>query len=189
MTVPKFAVDPGVLLWAPIGSTEPASPVAASVFSDSWDAAWLVLGATDAGHTFNYQTTFGTIDFAEFLDPVAYKSEGRTGTVVFALGSIDAPTLKKAMNGGTQATTGSGATKRTTTEPPALGNEVRCMLGWEAQDSTERYVFRQTINTGQISITRNKGAANRALIPVEFSLEVPATGLLPWIHFSAGARA
>lgn len=187
--VPKFATDPGVLLHAPIGTAEPTNTVAGGVFTDSWDAAFVVLGATDGGHTFNYQTSFGTIEFAEFLDPIAYKAEGRTGSVVFALGDIISANLKRALNGGTLITSGTGATKKSEYEPPALGQEVRCLLGWESQDSTERYIFRQCINTGQVSITRNKGAGNRATIPVEFSLELPAGSALPFKHIAAGVRA
>lgn len=189
MPVPKFATDPGVLLWAPLATAEPAHAVTGAVFSDTWDAAFIVLGATDGGHTFNYQTSFGTIEFAEFLDPIAYKAEGRTGSVVFALGDIVSANLRRALNGGTLTSTGTGLTKMTKFDPPALGQETRCMLGWESQDSTERYVWRQCINTGQISITRNKGAGNRTTIPCEFSLEVPASGALPWQHVAAGARA
>lgn len=188
--IPKFATGPGYLYRANPGAAEPAHSVAASVFSDQWPAAWILLGATDAGHTFNYQTTFGTIEFAEFLDPVAYAAEGRTGSVVFGLGSIDKETDKIAFNGGTVTTTGATAdVKMSKYDPPTLGQEVRCLLGWESQDFTERYVWRQCIQTGQVSITRQKGAANRAIIPLEFSLEIPQTGLLPWQHILAGSRA
>jgi len=52
---------------------------------------------------------------------------------------------------------------------------VRTMLGYESEDHTERWVWRQCLQTGQMKIVRAKGAAN-ATIATVFSLEKPATG-------------
>jgi hypothetical protein len=49
------------------------------------------------------------------------------------------------------------------------------MLGFESEDHTERWVYRQGINTGQMKIARQKGQ-NNAVIDAEFMLEKPATG-------------
>lgn len=186
---PTYAIGAGVLLDAPIGTTEPTNTVVGSVFTDDWPAGWAVLGMTSDGHVFNYQPTFNPIEAAESADPIAIVSEGRASTIVFSLMSIIAAQWARAFNGGSSTTTGATTTKLTTFEPPDLGQEVRRMLGWQSTDGTERLVARQCIQTGQVSITRNKGAGNKAVIPCEFTLELPATGAKIFKHALAGPRA
>ena len=60
-------------------------------------------------------------------------------------------------------------------EPPDLGTEVRRMMGFESEDHTERWIFRQVFQTGDTTITRAKGSSN-ATIAMEYTLEKPATG-------------
>jgi hypothetical protein len=77
------------------------------------------------------------------------------------------------MNGSTGTiTAGSGIV---TFEPPDLGTEIRRMIGFESEDHSERWVFRQCFQTGQAQIQRQKGA-NNATISMEFSLEKPVSG-------------
>jgi hypothetical protein len=184
--VPTIATDPGYLLYAPLGTAEPTHAVTASVFSDDWTAVsgWIVLGDTEEGHNFDWSISTENVESAEHLDPLRIVSTGREGKVSFALVSIHSNNLKRALNGGTLTTTGSTTTTMTTYTPPALGQEVRCMLGWESEDHTERYVWYQCLQSGSVSIARKKGA-NKATLPVEFSLEVPASGN-PFKHISAG---
>jgi hypothetical protein len=188
VATPAISTDPGYLFWAPLGSTEPTHTVAGGVFTDAWPVAWVALGATEEGHNFTWSTSTETIEVAEFLDPIKYVSTGRSGSLAFALASISAANVKRALNGGTLTPTGTGATTMTTYTPPKLGEEVRCMIGWESQDGTERLVAFQCFNTGSVSIARRKGAA-KATLPLEFGLETPSTGV-PFKYLTAGtARA
>lgn len=182
---PVLATDPGYLLYAPLGTVEPTNTVTNSVFTDTWPTAWILLGPTEEGSTFNWQTTFDPVTVAEFADPIKMVSTGRTGSIAFALANFTLNNMRRVMNGGTIVTTGAAATTMSTYEPGALGAEVRCMIGWEAQDTTERLILRQTINTAQVSIARRRGSDN-ANLPVEFTLEAPATGLAPFRHSTAG---
>jgi hypothetical protein len=185
ITVPNLATDPGYLFWAPLSSTVPVNTVAASVFTDAWNAAFILLGATKEGSEFNWQTQTDTIDCAEFLDHLRYVDTSREGTVKFELMTLSAANVKKMLNGGTIVPTGSGATLSSVYTPPLLGASVRCMLGWESQDATERFVWNQCYQTGQLTISRKKGADN-ATLPVEFSIEVPTSGI-PFTYATAGA--
>lgn len=189
LATPKIATDPGFLYYAPLGTAEPVHTVTASVFSDSWTAAtgWVPVGATEEGHTFSWTTSTDTIEVAELLDPLKYIETGRSGSFAFACANIDALTMKMAMNGGTLNTTGSTTTKMTTYTPPALGQSVRIMIGWESTDCTERLIGFQCFNTAAVSISRRKGNA-KATVPVEFALEVPSGGQ-PFKYIAAGARA
>jgi hypothetical protein len=184
VSTPLLATDPGFLFWAPIGTAEPTHAVTASQFSDAWPAAWIRLGATEEGHTFNWQTSFDPVTVAELLDPVKYITTGRTGSLAFALVDFHMNNVKRALNGGTITTTGATTTTLSTYTPAAQGAEVRAMIGWESQDATERLIAYQTVNTAQVSIARRKGSDN-ANLPVEFQLEAPATGL-PFKYLTAG---
>lgn len=184
VAVPNIATDPGVLFWAPLGTAEPTHAVTGSVFSDSWPVAWLALGATDAGSNFKWKTSFDKIEVEEFLDPIKYVTTGREGSIAFALASINMANFKRSLNGGTVTVTGTGATTMSSYVPPAAGAEVRCMIGWESLDSTERLICYQTINTGEVSIQRKKGK-DKAVLPVEFSLEIPSSGN-PFRYLTAG---
>ncbi|GGM53241.1 hypothetical protein ACFFX1_55005 [Dactylosporangium sucinum] len=183
---PATSIGPGWILRAPLASLEPTNTVVGSKFTDAWDAAWVVVGATDAGHVFNFQTNVEPVPAAEFFDPLSYETESREGTFDFALLHIAARSFVTAFNGGVTATSGAGTTLRTDYEPPDPGNEVRCMLGWESQDSTQRMVLRQCFQGGQASLTHNKGAANRTAIPLSFRLELPDTGQRLWKRSFAG---
>ncbi len=184
VATPLLSTDPGFLLWAPLGTAEPTHAVTNSQFSDAWAAAWIRLGATEEGHAFNWQTSFEPVEVAELLDPIKYITTGRTGSIAFALADNTMNNLKRVLNGGTLTTTGTTATTMTTYVPPAQGAEVRCMIGWESTDATERLICYQAINTAQVAINRRKGADNVALNS-EFQLEAPASGN-PFKAISAG---
>lgn len=164
----NIALGPGYLYIGDIGTDEPADLTTAWA---SVDAGWVGLGYTDAGSEFDYQLSADDVDVAEELDPISKAPTGRASSVKFALAEITATNLKRAMNGGT-ITSGSGIV---TFEPPDLGTEVRVMIGFESEDHTERWVWRQAFMLGSLTMTRAKGAANTT-INCEYTLEKPATG-------------
>jgi len=167
-----LSLGPGYLYLAPIGTTEPTD-VATSISTVS--AAWVLMGYTDVGSEFHYQTNTDQVLVAEVLDPLSYQPTSRAGTVQFVLAQITITNLKAAFNGG-NVSSGTGVTIY---EPPDLGSEVRAMILFESEDHTERWIFRQLFQSGDVAIVRGKGAA-KATIPVTFNLELPATGLRPW---------
>lgn len=170
----QVKIGPGRLYSAPLGTTEPVD------LSTAWGAAWIDLGYTESGHTFNYAFTSEDILVAEELIPVKVLPTSAQGTVDFSMAQITLANMKRAFNGGT-ITTGTGFS---TYEPPDPAAQVRSMLGWESDDALERLVWRQVIQVGNISIPRGK-APNKALIPVSFKLEKP-TGA-PFKHIAATA--
>jgi hypothetical protein len=163
-----LALGPGYLYAGPMGRIEPTDLVTAWAATD---AGWIALGYTEAGSEFDYQLNTSPVTVAEELDPISNVPDGRTSSVTFNLSQLTATNLKLAMNGGV-ITVGAGIV---TIEPPDLGTEVRSMIGFEAEDHTERWVWRQCLMNGQLKIVRAKGAANASIAAV-FGLEKPATG-------------
>jgi hypothetical protein len=185
-TVPKnaLALGAGYLYTAILSSTFPANTVVGSVFTDAWPAAWFLLGITKNGHELMYAPKVAQVDAEEYLDPVAYVTEGRESGMKFELMQIHATNMKRSLNGGSLTTSGSGTTLLSTYTPPAAGAEVRCMLGWEALDNTERVVAEQALQVGSLNIKRQKGSAN-ATLPLEFKFEIPAS-TFPFFYYTAG---
>jgi hypothetical protein len=187
VATPNVLTDPGYLFIAPLASTEPTNTVAGSVFTDSWPAAWLPLGATEDGSEFTYGSTVEAITVAEFFDPIKYATTERHGTIAFNLANFALSNFQRALNGGVAAltaTSGTGATSLFKVEPPNPGSEVRCMIGWESLDNTVRLVCRQTIQGGEVTSAFRK-APSLAVIPCTFNLEKP-TSAQPFTLWSAG---
>lgn len=162
----NLALGPGSLYAAVLGTPEPTD------LTTPWatvSAAWIALGYTEEGSTFNYSVDSENVEVAEELDPIAVALTSRELSISFALAEITAANLKLALNGGT-ITSGTGIV---TFEPPDLGEETRLMLGWESEDHTERWVYRKCLQVGGIEMSRAKGAA-KATIGCEFKLERPA---------------
>lgn len=188
VAVPSYLTSPGYLFIAPLASTEPTNTVSGSVFTDSWPAAWLPLGATEDGTDFSYSSTVEALSVAEFFDPIAYFTTERTGTIAFNMASFGASNYRRALNGGVTAlaaTSGTGATALYTVEPPEPGSEVRCMVGWESLDNSVRLVCRQTIQGGEVTAGFKK-APTPAVIPCTFNLEKP-TSAKPFSLWLAGS--
>lgn len=188
---PTILTSPGYLFIAPLGSTLPTNTVAASAFSDAWDAAWLSLGATEDGSDFAYASTVEAATVAEFFDPIQYFTTERNGSIAFNLANFGASNYRRAINGGVTAlapTSGTGATALYDVEPVAPGSEVRCMIGWESLDATVRLVCRQTIQGGEVS-TAFKKAPTLGVIPCTFNLEKPSSAQPFKLSFAGSARA
>lgn len=179
------AIGPGYLYWGAIGTAEPTSTVAASIFTDTW-TGWTVLGYTDGGHVFTYDLTVDAAEAAEAFDPLAYATTARRVSIAFALLGMTAANLKKMLNGGTITVTGTTGTTKSVYTPPDPGSEVRCLLGWESTSLDERIVARQCYQGGTMTVARSKGAAARPSFGATFNLEVPATGLKLFDYITAG---
>lgn len=187
VATPQILVNPGYLFIAPLLTAVPTNTVAGSIFTDSWAAAWIPLGATEEGTEFSYSTEVEPIEVAEFFDPIQYATTSRAGSIAFNLASFTLSNFRRSINGGTAAltaTSGATTTSLFTLNPPAPGAEVRCMIGWESLDNTLRLIGHQTIQGGEVA-TAFKKAPDKAVIPCTFNFEVPAAGN-PWTMYSAG---
>ena len=180
-----LALGPGYLYWAPLASSLPSNTVAGSVFTDAWPGAWLTLGVTANGHEFSSAIKVDPVEVEEYLEPVKWVTTGRETGIAFALAQIHATNMKRAINGGTITVTGSGATTLSKLSPPAVGAEVRAMIGWESTDNTERLVMYQCLQVGSLKIARRKGS-DKATLDLEFKAEQPTAGGDPWNYWTAG---
>lgn len=186
ITVPKNALSfgAGYLFYSALGVAAPTNTVAGSVFTDSWPGGWAPLGVTREGHTLNVDIDTDAVEAAEYVDPLLNVITGRTITAEMELMQISLTNYKRAFNGGTLSTSGSGATLLTTYTLPQIGAEVRAQIGWEAVDGTERWWAMQAFNTGSVGIQRQKGADNASL-PITWTFE-PDASSQPIYFASAG---
>ncbi len=169
----NVALGPGLLLAAIIGATEPTD------LTTAWAPAWVPIGYTAEGSTASYSTSYDPVEVAEELDMIDQVATGREIKVSFSSAEMTAINFKRAMNGGTITITGTGASAIATFEPPELGEELYVALGFESEDHKERWVWRQCKQTGNVEVGRKKGA-DKALIPMEFSVFKPTSGLKPF---------
>jgi hypothetical protein len=170
----------GTLYVAPLGTAEPTS------ITGTWNVAFVPMGYTESGHVFTSGMSVTPITAAEAYYNLTNIVTAKDSTVAFSLMQMTAANFQTAFNGGTTSVVAGGG--GVTYDPPAPGAEVRCMIGWQSLDGTERMIFRQCFQTAASAISRGKSAA--AVIPVSFDLEVPAAGgLQPWRWFGTAARA
>jgi hypothetical protein len=174
IATPLLLTDPGVLFWAPLGSSVPTHTVSGSVFTDSWPVAWVPLGATDGGTTITASLTVEEIDAAEFIDPLAYRTTGRTFNVAMTLKNFTAANLARTLNTSASTVSGSGATLITKVSPPNPGSEVRAMIGFESLDSTTRWIAYQVINSGDVAVAFQK-SPTVAMLPWTANCEKPSS--------------
>jgi len=171
-------VGPGLLYIAPLGTAEPPDPTDAS-----WPAAWIELGYTDDGSEFKVEPTVDDINVAEEKEPVKTIVSTVKSTLAVSMAQITAFNFQVAMGGGTIVT----ATGYVTFQPPVAGTEKEVMLGWRALDLTESMIWRRCKSDGALDIAR-KGGNNKALLPVTFTILVPAGGLRPWKWTAIAAK-
>jgi hypothetical protein len=184
MATPNLLTEAGFLYWAPLGTSLPTHTVVGSVFSDTWPVGWIALGMTDGGSTWSNSITVQEIDAAETYYPLQYRTTGTTASAAFSLKSFTATNLSRATNGATLTVTGSTTTTLTKVSPPTVGQEVRCMIGFESIDSTVRIVGYQCINSGDVALAMAKAPANTN-IPFTLNFEKPSA-TPPWEAWTAG---
>jgi hypothetical protein len=150
--------------------------VAVGKFTDAWPTGWTLIGVTKKGHEWSWSPKTGNIEVAEYLLPLAIVTTSIESKVSFEVAEFTAKNLAFGLNGATVATvSGTGATLLSELTPPVAGQELRSMIGWESQDSTERRFYIQCLQSGDNKVQHAKGTDN-ATIGMEFSLEQPNVG-------------
>lgn len=169
----KVKVGPGLLYVAQLATPEPTN------LTTPWatvSANWVPFGYTEEGNEATFEPNFEAIEVAEELTPIRYEETSREIGLAFAAAEMTYQNVVRALNGGTITIAGTIYKY----EPPALGTSTHLMIGWEANDAKERWVFRDCTQTGSVSIARRK-APDKATIPMEFRCGIPASGAKPFM--------
>lgn len=174
-----LSLGPGRLYVAPVGTAAPTD------MQTALDPAWVPVGYTEEGSEFAYELTSEEVPVAEELDPLFYRTTGRSGTVSFAMAENTARTLSIAFNGGDVSTPGTDGSVVYT--PPEPGEEERRSLLFESEDAEERWHWPQVFQGGSVSVARRKGA-EKATLPVEMRVE-KVSGKPPFSVVLGGVRA
>lgn len=189
VATPNLLSGPGYLFGTAIGSALPANTASGGVFTDPWPVAWVPLGATTTGTSFQATQTLSPLDVEEFIDHIGYRMTGRESKVQFSLAQPTAMNLQRAFNGGTLSViSGTGLTQVADLTPPAPGSETRLMIGYESADHTIRFFGFQAINAATVQIDFKK-APNISAVPFDLNLEVSATYGVPYKFSFAGTAA
>ncbi len=187
-TYAKTAANVASVAATGTGYKTPGGTVAGGVFTDAWPAAWIPWGVTRQGSTFSYQLNTAELLAAEYLNPLAITEDSVAIGLEFDVLQVTARNFAFALNagsGGATTQSGTGATTLTRVSPPAVGQSVRTMLGWESNDGTERLFAYQCIQSGNLQVQRQKGAA-AASLPVSYRVETPTAYINAFDHYVAG---
>lgn len=157
-----LSLGPGRLYVAPVGTAAPTN------LTTALDPAWVSVGYTEEGSEFAYELETEGVEVAEELDPLYFRTTGRSGTVSFAMVENTARTLAIAFNGGNVSEAGTDGS--VTYTPPEPGAEERRSLIFESEDGEERWHWPQVFQGGSVSVARRKGA-EKATLPVEMRVE------------------
>lgn len=165
---------PGILYVAPLGTTEPTSA------SATLDPAYRQIGYTNEGSTFSFDFSSADVEVAEELLPIRTDVTGQSAKLAFSMAEATRANLLLALNQGAAGTNNASGV-----EPPAPGSESRVMIVLDTYDDS-RWLFRQVLQTGSLAIDFKKAPAKK-LLPVEFKLEFPSTGLRPFKVFPSAS--
>jgi hypothetical protein len=165
-------LGPGLLYVGPITAADPADATTALPTTD-----YRPVGYTEEGSSFAYETTTEDITVAEENDPIRTVPTGTTSTLSFSMAEMTWENLQLALNAGSSVAA-VPPTAPTLIEPVTPGEEERVKLIWDS-DYGSRWIFRQCIQSGTLTIDRKK-APDKGLLPVEFKCEKPAGGAAPF---------
>lgn len=113
----NVTTGPGTLFYAPLGTTEPATRVAA------WPVGWVAVGYTSEGNAFSSSLSVDDIQVAELLDPVRRVTTKRDTKLTFTMAEMTLAHLKLALNGGSSTPDSAVLTDgATTTSTPNLSS-------------------------------------------------------------------
>lgn len=167
-----YSIGVGELYTAPIGTALPTDPTTAL------NVAFVKIGATEEGHTWNISPEWESHYIAESFDPVYRIKQSQEATVEFQAAELTAANMKLWFNGGTITAGGTGGTAFESFVPPlATDTPTEVMLAWESAGVVgrkERVIWPRVINTGDWETARSK--ENKALIGFSFTVLQPATG-------------
>jgi hypothetical protein len=124
--VANVTTGPGLLRYAPLGTAEPATRVAA------WPSGWVQVGYTSEGHTFNSSLSVDDVEVAELVDPVRRVTTKRDTKVAFAMAELTLAHFKLRLNGGTVVTDDAVLTDAAITN--ASPNLSSASAAWTADD-------------------------------------------------------
>lgn len=164
-------LGPGRLYVAPVGTAEPTN-VSAAVPS-----AWKVIGYTEEGSEFQFETTTEGIPVAEEIDPIRYLATARRTAVVFNMVEATISRLALALGAGASVVDNAALF-----EFPSPDAQVDVMILWDKLDTpsalNRRYLFRQCRPSGAITIGNRKAPAKRG-IAVQFDCSLPTGATSP----------
>lgn len=145
--------------------------------SSPWPSAWTYLGPTVGGVQFTLNDDLSPVFAMEAYHPVGVEAGDAEASAGFALASVTARALGKALSGTAVPVSGSASLFTPGGPVPVLA------LGWESDEGTERWVYRKAVPMDAVTISRAKGA--QSVLPVLFRALADTGGRAPWLALTA----
>jgi hypothetical protein len=187
----QVKLGPGLIISAAASVALPALVAAASKFTTTF-TDFVSMGYTDEGATLVFNRESEDVEVAEEDNPIK-----RIGTKVgvslqFAAAGINETNIIAANAGGVWSTVGgTGATQVRKYAPPKPSDQTRRIWAHIGNDLDEVFVIYQGYQTGEITMSRKKGAAKASLSGFNIVGEVPdpLVSVDVWNYFYAGEWA
>lgn len=174
-TPANLTTGPGTLSVALYGTTLPTAR------ATSLGTGWYSPGYTEEGYAFTMERTLAPMYVAEERRAVKQFVTEVKEMVVFSMAEATNINLTLAINGGLLDAGDPGYDPEAPITPTTEGQEARLSLVFDAENGA-RWVFKKCINNGSTEVARRK-APDKALIPVEFLLEVPDDASAAWVIY------
>lgn len=186
---PRYLLrGPGILYTAPVGSALPDQSVSGGLFSAApWGGSWVPVGSTEAGSQWSETVSTTPFEYAESLTSPWHMVTDREASWQVALAEWNRSNLLSALGARGASISGSGGSRLTTVAPPEAGESVGCMVGWQSQDDSVRFIARECVPAGDLSVGFRPGADN-ATLSVVWRIQRPSAGGPPYSIFLAADR-
>ena len=203
----------GTIYMAPLATAVPTLTVVAGKFTQAF-TGWYAVGGTSAGLTLTRNPATSDFNVAESFYPQHILQTGDDMQGSFTIDQINKQNLAFAMNAASAATlagaasgsasgaqgnfsnSGTGASRVTAFNLPAIGSQVDCMLAWQSQDDDEVVFMYEVTQVASVAPNMNKGPQAQELL-MQLRCVLPATNpdlnvgatstqVQPWRWYFAG---
>lgn len=180
VTATNLTMGPGTLYTAPFGTAEPADTAVAT----APDVAWVDVGGTKDGVELTVAQEYTELEVDQIVDMVGRRLTKREFMLKTNLAEPTLANLAVAMNGGTTAAGGTGATAFSSIEPAyatsATQPTYKALIfdGYAPNSKQRRVVVRRALSTDDVEFAYSK--EDQTVFSVTFSAHWVSTSIAPF---------
>lgn len=179
-TITNLISGPGTLYTAAFGTSEPVDTAVATADPAGWTAS----GGTNDGVTLSIQQEYFELEIDQIVDVAGRRLTKRDMRVSTNLAEPTLTNLSLALNGGTSATGGTGATAWESFTPnddvSSTQPTYKALLfdGWAPNGKVRRVIVRKVLSVESVESAYKKG--EMTLFPVTFAAHWVSSSIKPF---------